>query len=152
MCFGYFLTIARIHSLAYCRTVIVFGAVIGGKGSASGKFSEGILANLVREVFSNCLPNFFFFWLCPLLSATAFHFISELTERGNLTALQFLVKCVCDSQNKGVSLYKRYWNLSQMWKKRKDMCSVVEFTFQIFTEKEPPSLKVAQCCFFKAHL
>lgn len=57
MCFYYFLTVARIHSLAtYRGTVIVFGAVIGRKGLVSGKFSGGILANLVREVFSNCLP------------------------------------------------------------------------------------------------
>ena len=128
---------------------MVFGAVIGREGSMSGKFSGGTLANLVREVFSNCLP---FFWLGPLsLSARAFHSIAELAEGDSLTALQFLVKCVCGSQSKDGKLRKRYWSLSQIWRRRKNMCSVVEFTLQILTEKEPPSLKVAYHCFFKAH-
>lgn len=88
--------------------MIVFGAMVGRKGLVSGKFSGEILANLVREVFSNCLPIFFFFGFV-LLSATAFHSIAELAERNNLTALQFLVNCVCDSQSKGVKLYQRYF-------------------------------------------
>lgn len=138
MCFDYFLTVARIYSLATYRGT-VFGAVIGREGLVSGKFSGGILANLVREVFSVSL----FFWLHRLLSATAFHSIAELAERDNLTALQFLVKCVCDSQSKGVKLYRRYRSLSRNWRRRKDVCSVVEFTLQVLTEEEPPSLKVA---------
>lgn len=150
MCFDYFLTVARTHSLAIYRgTSIVFGAVIGRKGLESGKFSGGILANLVREVFS-ILP--FIFGLCSLLSATAFHSIAELAERDILTALQFLVKCACDSQSKGEKLYKRFWSLSQIWGKRKQMYSIVELTFQILTGKDPPALKVTWCCFFKAHL
>lgn len=61
MYFDYFLTVARTYSLAtYQGTVIVFGAVIERGGLVSGKFSGGILANLVREVFSNCLPFFGF--------------------------------------------------------------------------------------------
>lgn len=142
--------VARIHSLAVQRgPVIVVGAVIGREGSVSGKFSGGTLANLVREVFSNCLP---FFWLDPLsLSARAFLSIAELAERGSLTALQFLVKCVCGSQSKDGKLCKRYWSLSWIWRTRKNMCFVVELTLRILTEKEPPSLKVAYHCFFKAH-
>lgn len=63
MCFDYFLTVARIYSLATCRGT-VFGAVIGREGLVSGKFSGGILANLVREVFSVSL---FFLASSPLV-------------------------------------------------------------------------------------
>lgn len=50
VCFDYFLTVARICSLAtYTGTVIVFGAVIGRKVLVSGKFSRGILANLEKS-------------------------------------------------------------------------------------------------------
>lgn len=150
MCFDYFLTVASIHSLAtYRGTVVVLGGVIGRKGLVLGKFRGGVLANLVS--FSNCLP-FFLGGLCPLLSATAFHSIAELAERDILTALQLLVKCVCDSQSKGVKLYKRFWSLSQIWRKRKEMCSFLELTFQILTGKDPPALQFPWCCFFKAHL
>lgn len=68
-----------------------------------------------------------------------------------MTALQFLVKCVCSSQSKDGELCKRCWSLSYVDLEKKNECFVAEFTLWILTGKEPPSLKVAYHCSFKAH-
>lgn len=154
------------NSLAVQRgPVIVFGAVIGREGSVSGKFSGGTLANLVREVFSNCLPFFLAWSPQPVCQSLSLHSRIGRKRRSDCSsvlgkmclwqskqrwkALQEVLELVLDLENKKEHVFCCRTYTSDLNRKRAAIiksCIPLFFQSTLIIDKSPLSTQNTFLC------